>query len=80
MKLICLFGTRKHSLDAPELMLAWDEYSMDENPEGFSQECKDARKSWGEDLEQWRTIEIEIDEERLRAHFETPTWNGDVKP
>lgn len=77
MTLTCLFGTRKSEpTNAPELMVAWDEYCIDENREGFDEECETARKSWGSDLDQWRIIDIEIDEDLLRSRFEGNQLEG----
>ena len=79
MKLTCLFGTRKGMYEAPELMVAWDEYCLDANPEGFEEECENAKKSWGNDLGQWRIVEIEISQEKLEEHFAEPTLEGEVE-
>jgi hypothetical protein len=62
-----------------ELMVAWDEYCVDENREGFEEECEKAKKSWGSDLHQWREIDIEVDEKELRAKFRTGTLEGTIR-
>jgi len=52
-----------------ELMVAWDEYCIDENSEGFEEDCKKAKASWGSDLETTRLVDIEVDEDDLRSLF-----------
>lgn len=43
MRVVCLFGERRgYEGDMPELMVAWDEYCIDANPEGFEKACHDA--------------------------------------
>ena len=83
MKIRCLFGSRQHShsLDqlSIELMVAWDEYCVDENSEGFEEDCKKAKASWGSDLHQWREIDIEVDEKALHEMFRTGTLEGVVQ-
>ena len=76
MKIICLFGERKSVLPRAEpglieLMVAWDEYCVDANSEGFEEDCKKAKESWGSDLAQWREVHITIDENKLQGLFET---------
>ncbi len=39
--------------DAPELMVAWDEYCVDGNERGFEDDCRRTRQSWGTDLADW---------------------------
>lgn len=79
MKLICLFGTRKNSTDLPELMVAWDEYCADANYEGFEEECERAKKSWGDELHQWRIMEIKVPEAQIVGAFEVPQAEGKVE-
>lgn len=78
-----MFGSRKssHSLDEPiiELMVAWDEYCLAENPEGFDEDVEKAKESWGNDLHEWRVLDIEIDEKDLRKRFGTSKLQGTVK-
>ena len=77
MKLHCLFGLRK-GYELPELMVAWDEYCVDSNPEGFEEDCEKAKESWGDDLVAHRMIEVKIDEEQLRAQFTTGEMKGEI--
>ena len=68
MKIKCLFGMRSNGYGI-ELMVAWDEYCIDENSEGFEEDCKKAKASWGSDLETTRLVDIEVDEDDLRSLF-----------
>ena len=80
MKLMCLFGLRKgYEEEMPELMVAWDEYCVDANPEGFHDDCEKAKKSWGTDLVAHRMIEVRINEDQLRAQFANGELEGEIK-
>ena len=41
MILRCLFIQRYDDNQAPELIVAWDEFSIEENPDGFLQQCNE---------------------------------------
>lgn len=69
MKTVALFGQRKSEHNLIELMVAWDEYCVDAYQEGFEEECEKAKESWGDDLAQWRIVEIEIDEKAIHERF-----------
>lgn len=79
-----LFITRKHpqSLrpEPPELVLAWDEYSVSEMPEEFQDACRRALESvnrdGGDPLDQSRVLEIKIDEAKLEEAFRTVPLEG----
>jgi len=79
MKIVCLFGrTRCEENTAPELLVAWDEYTLDCNPEGFEADCEKAKKSYGGDLVASRIVEIEVDEEELSALFAPANLKGKI--
>lgn len=66
-----LWGVRKgYERAAPELMAAWDEYTIDENPEGWTEACEKAIASWGDDLLSWRIIDIQLPVNILKQQFE----------
>lgn len=69
MRLMTMWGERR-DFKTPELMVAWDYYTWDNWAEGFDEECEKARKSWGDDLVQWRIIELDVSEEAIRKAFE----------
>lgn len=64
-----LFITRKGA-DTPELIEAWDEYTIDGYPEGFDEACDKALASIGSDLVQWRIIDIEVPYNAVEAAFQ----------
>jgi len=71
-----LWVTRK-SIDAghhpPELLVAWDEWTIDENQEGWAAECQAALEAVGDDLAAYRYIDFRFDGEDVAAPFETAT-------
>jgi hypothetical protein len=83
MRIVCMFGARKSSVDDNEpiieLMVAWDEYCIDENPEGFEEDCEKAKKSWGNDLAAYRMVDININEKELRERFKNGQLEGELE-
>jgi len=73
-----MWGVR-HGYNNPELMVAWDELCVDENPEGFDDDCERSRKSWGEDLKAERFIDIVVDVQQINEHFRSKNVVGAVK-
>lgn len=53
---------------------AWDEYSIDENPDGFASKLADAKKTH-KDV---RVIEILVDEADISSCFRAPVVDGTV--
>lgn len=79
MRITCLFGQRKSQPEAIELMTAWDEYCIDNNPEGFEEDCERAKKSWGDELLQWRLVDLATSSTDLEKLFTTPTLEGKIE-
>lgn len=50
----------------PELITAWDEYSVDENREGFVEECEEQLDACQDDVSVSRIIDVEVDVGRIR--------------
>lgn len=80
MILKCLFIIRKsHMADCnpncpmPELLVAWDEYTIDENGEGWLEECEEQLKACKTDVEVSRVIEVEVDVPHVRRLLLPPT-------
>lgn len=74
-----LWGAR-HGESTPELMTAWDEYSVDNNREGFNDDCKRAIKSWGDDLQDHRRyVDVEVSEDAFMAVFNTTLVEGRIR-
>jgi hypothetical protein len=53
----------------PELLNAWDEYSIDENFEGWYDQNQQALKAMGNDLDQFRYITLRVSEDVLHDAF-----------
>ena len=77
MTIKTLWGWRRGT-DFPELMVAWDEYSADENYEGFNEACEKAIREWGSDLREARSIDIKVSEEGIVAAFQPTRIEGTV--
>lgn len=60
MQIEMLFASRKHDKDTPELVVAWDEYSVDNNPEGWFDAQREGLASWGDDLYRSTVIRVDI--------------------
>lgn len=68
-----LWGTRKgYENDAPELMVAWDEYAVAANPDGFVFACQAERDAWGDDLVAERAILIDVPRDQIINASEPP--------
>lgn len=71
MKIYAMFGVRDGAGQNPELVDAWDEYTRDENPEGYDE----AREKWaeGSSLAAFAVVTFEVDEQAVqRALFPPP--------
>ncbi len=68
-----LWITRK-SIDSgfhpPELVEAWDEWSIDENPDGWQEACKRALDAVGSDLSSHRYIDLRVSGDALDSAFQ----------
>lgn len=74
-----MWGMRKGE-QTPELMVAWDEYSVDGYTEGFEVECRRARESWENDLETYRMVDITVPRQSIKAAFLPGAASGVVLP
>jgi hypothetical protein len=77
-----LWITRK-SIDGgfhpPELVQGWDEWSIDENPQGWQEACKEALDAIGSDLSAHRYIDISLNGEALAGAFEPSTISATLQ-
>jgi hypothetical protein len=71
-EVVTLWATRK-SIDAgmypPEMIQAWDEFSIEENAEGWFSACKKALDAFGDDLDQYRYITLRVAESVIDEAF-----------
>ena len=54
---------------APELMVAWDEWTYEDNVHGFNEACKKEIAAWGEDLVAHRHIILTVKRELIERQF-----------
>jgi hypothetical protein len=82
MDLHILFIQRKESYPgecAPEALVVWDEYSVDENPEGFENAIKLSLAGQGSDVAAHRVIRVRVDQERIhKLLVKVPTVDGSI--
>lgn len=73
-----MWGLRRGE-QVPELMVAWDEFSVDSYSDGWREACEKARESWGRDLLEFRYVKIDVDEDAIEKAFRPSTIQGDVR-
>lgn len=73
-----VWATRKHDEGAPELLVAWDEFSVDNHPDGFERVIVAATDAMGEDLNEVRRITIRVPLETIEAAFDGPVITGEI--
>lgn len=79
MKLVCLFAKR-YGEDTPELLTAWDEFSIDENRQGFYDDIN-KQLDMCSDIECHNTVEIEVDMDEILKQIGSGFAHGHiVKP
>jgi hypothetical protein len=69
MRIHTVWATRTYSPDEPELLVAWDEFSIDAHPEGFEEEVTRALGSLGSDLGVHRRIVISVPDRDITTAF-----------
>ena len=78
MNIKCLWILRTSEPELPELVQAWDEFSVDDNPEGFADACADSLNRIGTDLEDHRYITIRVDWQTILDAFAPVELDGAV--
>lgn len=70
MDIASLWIKRKGYEDvAPELLVAWDEYSIEENWDGWASACHDALKACGDEVLDKRFINLSVQQSQIEAIF-----------
>lgn len=70
MDISTLWIKRKGCEDSPaELVVAWDEYSIEENWDGWASACKKALDAIGDDLSSRRFLNLKVNENVIEDHF-----------
>ena len=70
----------RDSEDSPELLVAWDDYDVDQNPEGYEEAILKAydvvrKEDGGNGL---RRVNIIYDADKIAALFDIPDIDGEV--
>jgi len=83
MKLYILFGQRPEEYAgqyAPEALVCWDQFCIEENPDGFDEDCKKALERCGKDaFAATKVIKVEVDgDEITRLLIGAPTIEGTI--
>jgi hypothetical protein len=83
MRLYVLFGQRKEDYDGqygPEALVCWDEFCVDENPDGFDEACEEYLAEHGDEFVATRVILIDIDGDKVRdCLVGVPTIKGKIQ-
>ena len=61
MKILATFVNWKHDPEAIDLVCAWDEYSVDNNFDGYTKDRDQSIASYGTEIQGSVTVEIVID-------------------
>jgi hypothetical protein len=70
MKISILFGVRNERYEgenAPEALLVWDEFSIEENPSGFDSAVKTIVEGSKEEFQATRVIQLDVNQNVIRA-------------
>jgi hypothetical protein len=82
MDLFILFGQRKEAYDgehAPEALLCWTEFDVDENNEGWNKAVDEAKKEYAASMTATRVIRVSVDQARVRRLLLlSPLIQGDI--
>lgn len=78
MKIQCLFILRNGE-SGPELLTAWDEYTVMENAEGWTEDCEKALAAVKTDIVRHAYVDIEVDDEELAAKLVSPCLKGKIR-
>ena len=82
MKLKILFGQRKQrhpGQNAPETLLCWTEYEVEENPDVFEKECNRHRTLLQSEFTAFKLIDVSVDQDKIESLLnDVPTVVGSV--
>jgi hypothetical protein len=65
VRILATFISRKSAPKVPELVVAWDEYSIDEAPEIYAKDVETSIRVCGDDVHAHATVEIIIPESQV---------------
>lgn len=79
MQIYSVWITRKGMSDVtPELIEAWDEFSIEENYDGWATAYEEAVASIGSDLDQARVIALDVSQAGILAAFSAADVTAEV--
>jgi len=79
MKIECLFIVREEA-EGPELIAAWDEYSISENPKGWESECNDVLRALNGAYLRHRYVTVSISDPKLAEALSNAEIPGKLEP
>lgn len=84
MRISVVIGIRKENYPGeygPEVIAARDEFTIDENPEGWLAEVDQARATFSSEMQAMGVFDIVVDDEAIRKRLlSTPTLKGTLQP
>ncbi len=83
MKIHILFGQRAERYEgefAPEVLTARDEFTVEENPDGWESELSSTKAVSGKDMVAMREVVVEVDGDKIRnLLLVMPKVKGEIK-
>ena len=79
MDIKTLWVRRASEPELPELVQAWDEFGVEDNPEGFAEACATSINAIGTDLDTYRYITIRVDWQTILDSFDDVEVDGEVQ-
>lgn len=81
MRIYATFVNWKHAPKEIEMVCAWDEFSVDNNPDGYEKDRADSLKSYEPDYLHAATVEIIIPESQVVEilNRKVVVFSGDIK-
>lgn len=83
MDLHILFGQRRQNYEgeyAPEVLVCWDEFTIDENPEGFWEAVDEAKQEMADEMSAMCVVVVQVDQDKIaRLLNATPALKGEVQ-
>lgn len=83
MKLFILFGQRTQSYDgqyAPEALLCWDEYCVDENPDAWEKAVKAEQEKAEKDFSSTAVVVVNVNGDKIAKILNaTPEIDGRIE-
>ncbi|WP_020142338.1 hypothetical protein [Terracoccus sp. 273MFTsu3.1] len=81
MKIHATFISRKDAPKVPELVVAWDEYAIDEAPDAYAKDVETSIRVCGDDVHAHATVVIVIPESQVVEilNRRVVLYSGDIK-